>query len=226
MARKPTREEIDKARGFVRRRVDVQNHVEYEIERLLDEAAESIALIVSKYKARGMKLRFSGSSAMAREIDDVLRKLREDIDYYVFLYCSPEEATDEEAKDIVAFVKGEFYDSTYEQRESLYISNYRKALAAIGFDNMEMDEEEFISAIREETSNPEHRLLVLAAATIGYGWMKYLLDSESDGKTGFWVLPGSSNPCDYCIDMQSIFHPMEDPKPPYHPNCKCITVYV
>ena len=226
MARRPTTEEVDKAREYIRRRIDIQHHVELDIDQLLEEAAESIALVVSKYKARGMKLRFAGSSAMAREIDEILQKLKDDIDYYVFLYCSPEEASEEETTSINAYVKGEFFDSTYEQREALYLSNYRKILALIGFENMEMDEEEFISAIREEAGKIEHRIMLLAITTVGYGWMKYLLDTEGKGKSGFWVIPGSSHPCEFCVDMQSRFHPIDDPKPLYHPNCCCQIVYV
>lgn len=231
--RKPTQRELDEAREYIISRLECQNVAEYELSRELDEAAESIALIVLKYLARGMKLRFSGNSAMAREIEDIISSLRERILSIMEEKAMPDEDTLGVAADkassiaamAIAYAAGEFHGATFAERENLYLERLIGDISGIDFDSLDMDEEAMVSAIEESTSRTRDRLALLMMNTVAVGWMyARMLRAKSEGKTGFWLINGS-NPCGYCRDMEG-FHEMSDPVPPYHPRCVCIAVYV
>jgi len=234
MATKPSQADISRAKNYIRKRLEAQQYTEEGVERSFDKAAEEIAMIVAKYKNRGSVLRFTGSSAMAKEIQAVIDRLIRDIESYIWNNSTPEEATDEENDNIVAFLHEPYHDATFNERRDLYRKNYLKSLGDIEFDDMEIDAVEFEDAIKESSSKWVHRMLLLAATTVGLGWMKYYLEKESKrvvsgeetSAIGFWVYPGSSNPCSYCESMFGRLHPMDDPMPIYHPNCRCYIVFV
>lgn len=228
MPQAPTLLEIASAREYILRRIHNQNLLEEEMEAEFNEAAISIAQIILKYKNRGQRLRFTGSSRMAEEIEDVLRHLREQIDYHVNFYCIPEEATDdkESEEDIIGFIRGEDHGHTFAERENLYLSNYLMAIAGIDFSEL-YDEDVIEEAIREAASKPEGRMSLLALNTVALGYAFYQMEqAKAGGAIGFFVYPGSTNPCEYCQGKFYVFHSIEEEAPPYHPHCRCITVYV
>lgn len=63
----------------------------------------------------------------------------------------------------------------------------------------------------------------IADAWMHWGW----LDALSRGARGYFVVRGSSYPCDECDSHTGIFYPIadEDSKPQYHLNCCCMVVY-
>lgn len=231
--RKPTQRELDEARNYIVRRIECQNIAESQLARELDDAAESIALIVLKYLARGMKLRFSGNSAMAREIEDIISALRDKIRLIVDAYAAPGEedlgTTAEKASQISekasAYALGEFHGATFSEREELYEKKLISGISGIDFISLDMDEAAILSAITESSESTMGRMALLVANTVAVGWMyAQMLKAKDDGAEGFWLINGS-RPCDYCKGMAG-FHPMSDPMPPYHPRCVCTAVYV
>lgn len=69
------------------------------------------------------------------------------------------------------------------------------------------------------------RMLVFAVAD---SWMYWQYeDALARGAKGYYVVRGSSYPCDICDAHTGIFYPIgnEDSKPQYHLNCCCIVVY-
>lgn len=59
-------------------------------------------------------------------------------------------------------------------------------------------------------------------------WMYWKHESALEkGAKGYFVLRGSSYPCDVCDSHTGIFYPIgdEDSRPQYHLNCCCIVVY-
>lgn len=46
-----------------------------------------------------------------------------------------------------------------------------------------------------------------------------------NGATGFYVMRGSSYPCEECQAHVGWLHKMSDDTPPFHINCKCIAIY-
>lgn len=228
MPQAPTIIEIAKAREYILRRVSSQGLLERELDREFNEAAVRIAQIILKYKNLGLRLRFSGSSQMAREIEEVIDILKAQIDYFVDFYSIPDEATGDEddEKDIVSFIHGEDHGHTFAERELLYLSDYLMGIAGVDYSDL-YDQDIIEEAIREAVSKPEHRMSILAANTVAIGYAHYQSEqAKMMNAIGFFVYPGSSNPCDYCIGKFYVFHRIDEEAPPYHPHCRCITVYV
>ena len=232
-SRKPTQRELDEARDYIVRRLGQQDVAESELARAIDDAAESIALIVLKYLARGMMLRFSGNSAMAREIDDVMSALRGKIRSIMEEMAAPDEETlgiaAEKAAQIadkaIAYAAGTFHGATFGEREELYVNRLLDDMKAVDFTSLGMDEAAMVSAIIESAESTRERMALLMTNTVAVGWMyAQMLRAKDDGAAGFWLINGS-RPCDYCKGMAG-FHPMSDPMPPYHPRCVCTAVYV
>lgn len=226
MPKKPTQAEIQKAKEYVRDRLHAQGLTEAVAEHEFDVAAEEIAAIILKYKTRGMRLRFTGTSPMAKEIRAVLERLVGEIEAAVLMNAVPDEASDEVNDMIIEEIMGEDHGFTYKERETHYVAAFLKILAAINFSIADMDEESIIEAIRDEAGKIERRITTLATNTVAVGWSKYNEYSNSKDAIGFFVIQGSNNPCEFCRGMFNKFHPMTDPMPTYHPNCCCGIVFV
>lgn len=66
----------------------------------------------------------------------------------------------------------------------------------------------------------------MAKLTLQMAWMKEKsLEQEEDGAAGYYVLRGSSYPCETCDSMVG-FHKMDDIEgyPPYHGHCCCYVI--
>lgn len=226
MPRTPDIREIEEARAYILQRLTNQRLLEDELSAEFKEAAERIALIVMKYRQRGMRLRFTGAGAMPREIEAVIEWLRQQIDEHVNYYCIPEEAEEDEEDDIIAYIHGEDHGYTYEERETLYMSNFLMALNEMDFDEYD-DIETIVEAISEAVEQPEKRMNLLALNSVAIAFA-YLAEQHAlaRGTIGFITYPGSSNPCPFCTDRFYIFQPITNERPPYHPRCACLCVYV
>lgn len=226
MPRTPDIRQIEEARAYILQRIANQRLLEDELGREFDEAAERIALIVMKYRQRGMKLRFTGSGAMPREINEVIEWLRQQIDNHVDFYCIPEEAEEDEEDDILAFIRERDHGYTYEERETLYLSNFIMAIEDMDFDEYD-DIETIVEAIGEAVEKPEKRMNLLALNSVAIAFA-YLAEQHAiaRGTIGFVTYPGSANPCTFCMDRFYIFQPLTNERPPYHPRCACLCVYV
>ena len=226
MPRTPDIRQIEEARAYILQRISNQRMLEEELSEDFSEAAERIALIVMKYRQRGMTLRFTGSGAMPREIGEVIEWLRQRMDEHVDFYCIPEEAEEEEEDGILAFVRAKDHGLTYEERESLYLSNFIMALDEADFDELD-DIETIAETIAEAVEKPERRMNLLALNSVAIAFA-YLAEQHAlaRGTIGFYTYPGSGNPCTFCIDRFYIFQPITNERPPYHPRCACLCVYV
>lgn len=66
----------------------------------------------------------------------------------------------------------------------------------------------------------------LTEYAVAEGWMKHWeLQAKASGAIGFFVMRGSSYPCNICDDEVG-FHVEWDKLPPYHGHCKCFAVPV
>lgn len=71
-------------------------------------------------------------------------------------------------------------------------------------------------------------LQTMTAYAIGDAWMWWgHEDALSKGAKGYFVVRGSSYPCDICNEAAASFHPIEDTEHivPLHMNCVCCIVY-
>lgn len=70
---------------------------------------------------------------------------------------------------------------------------------------------------------------LITTHAIAEGWNEYLhLEAKDGGAVGYFVVRGSSYPCDECDEAASFFHPIDDLNylPCLHPHCVCCAVYV
>ena len=91
-ANTPTPEQIEAAKSYILQKISNQRLLEDILYNEFRKAAESIALIILKYRARGTRLKFTGNGKMAYEIQRVIDELEEKIDSYTDYYSIPEEA--------------------------------------------------------------------------------------------------------------------------------------
>ena len=76
------------------------------------------------------------------------------------------------------------------------------------------------------SNNGSTNVTNMAKLTLQMAWMKEKsLEQEDDGAAGYYVLRGSSYPCEKCDSMVG-FHKMDDIEgyPPYHGHCCCYVI--
>lgn len=76
------------------------------------------------------------------------------------------------------------------------------------------------------SNNGSTNVTNMAKLTLQMAWMKKKsLEQEEDGAAGYYVLRGSSYPCETCDSMVG-FHKMDDIEgyPPYHGHCCCYVI--
>jgi hypothetical protein len=81
---------------------------------------------------------------------------------------------------------------------------------------------------RGSSSSEANNIIRFAKTTVQMAWMRYHHRLyEEQGAAGYYVLRGSTFPCDLCDSMTG-FHPIEDTDgyPMYHAHCQCFTVPV
>lgn len=81
---------------------------------------------------------------------------------------------------------------------------------------------------RGSSNSESNNIIRFAKTTVQMAWMKYHHRLyEEQGAAGYYVLRGSTFPCDLCDSMTG-FHPIDDIDgyPMYHAHCQCFTVPV
>ena len=230
--RRPTTAEIDAAKEYLERRLREIGIVADAMHEYFVQAAIEIADIARKYlkgaSVTSRKVRALGNSRCASEIQEVIDRLielmRELCEDHI-----PEELNDDEDKKEAVFgflFDEEFHGNTFDERIEADRTMLLMALNSFDFSTIEdMDMMDASNAIIEASSKPLNRLETLAKNTVALAFAEAaFINASNGGKSGFWVINGS-DPCKFCAMMEG-FHPMTDEHPPYHVNCRCITVYV
>ena len=81
---------------------------------------------------------------------------------------------------------------------------------------------------RGSSNSESNNIIRFAKTTVQMAWMQYHRRLyEEQGAAGYYVLRGSTFPCDLCDSMVG-YHPIDDVDgyPMYHANCQCFTVPV
>lgn len=75
-------------------------------------------------------------------------------------------------------------------------------------------------------TSSRNMLNILSRNIVAAAWMYiYGQVAKSKGAIGFYSFRGSSYPCAHCDDMVG-YHPIEEYKGYWHPNCRCYFVFV
>ena len=244
-------EDISAVKAYIAERISAQHSMDYNLEIVMREAAVRIVEICYAYRRNPRTFRYEDLPPGARkDIDAVIEWLREIIDsYFQTLALAGHEERD---KVILPYIYRARDGMTFQERLSDYLDKYRTELLVLigagmtlGIGRKELADS-IGRNIKRPWNNPElaeevtpvsygkGRTNVMYAAIgaltrhgIAEGWQKNWDDATKErGCLGWYVMRGSTYPCDLCDDNCG-FHSVEDGTGlPVHLSCCCIAVPV
>ena len=254
------KKDIEEAQKFLRLRIEAEISAERNIEEYMIEAARKIVAISKKYDIPPRLFRFSANDNLRREVEKVIKELKEKIADATETLAVYDREEDRDA--ILLWLGAERYGKTFRERLSIYADRYKMeieaAIAAGIF--LGKAEDAILTTIRRSLNapynNPDIRasfgqgltatriktrgisygtghsnaarnlITTLSRNEIASAWMWwYGEQAVKNGATGFYSFRGSSYPCGLCDSMVG-WHPIEDYKYHWHPNCRCYFVFV
>ena len=247
--RQPTDKDIEAAKAYLRQRLEAERSMQNNLEYIMREAAKRIVNICFTANVNPQNFRYEDLPQRSKiEIDEVIQWSKETIDDYFQTLA----VADHEGKRniILPFVLGENHGATFDERLTDYCDKYKDELMLLigaglflGVTKMTLAKSigenlkhpyanqlltdgigESISYGRGHTNSMFTALSDLTQFGIAQGWMKnQYIDNREDGCIGWYVMRGSSCPCDHCDSMVG-FHADESELPPYHLSCRCFAV--
>ena len=124
----PTDEKIEEAKDFLRKRIDAELSAKSHIEEYMVDAARKIVKISNRYNISPRLFRFSANDNLRKEVDAVIRELKEQIIYATETLAVYDREEDKD--DIIAFLNTERYGKTFKERVSEYANRYKFELEA------------------------------------------------------------------------------------------------
>lgn len=237
----PSKADIEKAKAYLRQRLDAELRMEHYLDSVLVKAAREIVELAYKRSIPPTLFSFNYDPFMAAEIDRVIKKLTAQIEEYDFLMATSTPKSDKDK--LLPYINREIDGITYSERLSNYTSRFKLELQdyiaaglALGL-SKQAAAREIVRTYKKPywgtiISDREHRgtssytrLLLLVRYTIADAWMHADMEQAlRSGAIGFYSYRGSSYPCAECDDHAGRFHTFAEPYPPYHVNCKCYAV--
>ena len=249
---KYTKQELEDAKDFLRRRIENELSMKRDVEDLLDEYAERLLNLL---------FRDAPDEDINALIDELCSQLLED--------CKLLAVDEHDREDkILLYMLGERNGDTLEGRISKRCRTFFNEIYAmfVAGKLLGRNELEVLNTIREHLKNPWKNALIeeakdailhgivsgdvedleephfgrgveivslvalqtITTYAIADAWMWWgYEDALARGAKGYYVQRGSSYPCDECQSHVGIFYPMsdEDNRPQYHRNCCCYVIY-
>lgn len=248
-----TPEELEAAKDFLRKRLESEQSMSADVERLL-------------YTYAGYLL----SALFSNESDEDLELLIQDLIEQLLADCELLAVDDREDKRdaILLYMLGERNGDTLEGRVNKRCHTLFNEVFAVYTAGklLGWDENSLLSSIKANFEHPwQNEVLVAVREKINRGeidadiedfeeahygkgveisslgalqtmlgyaiadawtWWQYE-DAKENGAKGYFVVRGSSYPCDICQSAADSFHPIDDTEHivPLHKNCKCYIVY-
>lgn len=248
-----TQEELEEAKEFLRRRLDSERSMRRDVERLLEVyAAILLDLYLQNIGNDDISVLIDGLIAALLEdchtlgVDERTDK-RNDILAYMDSELGGDTLegrinkrchtfADEVAvvatagillhktrNDILASIVGNFkhpYDNELLKDVRTEIEEGR-----VSYDYHYFDSPHYGSGTEISSMGALQTITSFAVADAWMDWQYH--DAVDRGAKGYYVLRGSSYPCEECNSHTGIFYPIDDSdsKPQYHLNCCCIVVY-
>lgn len=120
-----TNRDIEEAKAYLRSRVDAENSMTYNLERLMKEAARRMVNIAYRYKIPPSQFRFSANSYLQLEINDVVRWLKDRIEETTLRLAVAYEKKPEDGDRIIAYVSARSHGKTFRQRTDVYCNRFK-----------------------------------------------------------------------------------------------------
>lgn len=247
--KQPSESDIEAAKAYLRQRLAAEQSMCSNLERVMKDAAERIVAICYAANVNPQNLRYEILSlATQLDIDAVIVRMRQLIDDY-FQTLAIAEHTDTES-EVLPLILGENHGLTFEERLSDYCEKYKNELLLLIGAGLFLGvaEPALTRSLKENIRRPYANQLLAEgiAAPITYGkgrtnsmytaisdlmrfgiaqaWMaSRYINNRKDGCAGWFVMRGSSYPCELC-DSYVGFHADESELPPYHGHCACFAV--
>lgn len=246
-----TEKQLREASQFVLERVRAEVSMETHIYPLLIDAAKKIIALGYKYGLTPGKFRFSSDRQLKAEVDRIISELISEIEEMMWELALYEE---EDEEGLMAFLMKKYKGATLEERFSQYADDFRAEMQMLIGAGLfaDMTEKELYAVVEKDykhiaslkfvlaaivagyatgishkngvTTSSFYALNVLARNTIARGWMQRWKEMHPNA-TMFYSARGSSYPCAQCDDMVG-WHPIEEYEGLWHPNCKCIFIFV
>ena len=125
----PTNKDIEQAKTYIRRRLEAEGSMSFNLEKYMKEAARRIADIAWRYRVPPSLFRFSADRNLEAEVDEVIRWLKAKIEEAAFILATA--YGDEEDKDIIAHICAENHGKTFVQRADIYCRRFKYELEGV-----------------------------------------------------------------------------------------------
>lgn len=246
-----TEEELEQAKEFLRLRLANERSMSSDVERLLVMyAGYLLTALFGKATENDIELLLSDLVSQLLADVELLACDEHDRKDMILLYMNGERHGDTLAGRVRKRV-----DTFYNEVYAVYLAgvamrlNYQTLLSSIKANLRDPWKNEVLVAAREKQKRGEiagdfdfkephygkgeiisslaalDRMLVYA---IGDAWMYWgFEDARSRGAVGYYIVRGSSYPCEVCDAQTGTFFYLTDDShvPPFHLNCCCLVVY-
>lgn len=248
----PSEKDVEAAKEYIRRRLDAERSMVYNLEKAMKRAAEKIVEICYSANVNPQTFKYADLPLRVQwDIDEVIQQLQEEVgDYYETLAIADHE---EDRDYLMPIIYGEDRGLTFEERLEDYCNKYKNELMLLIGAGLFLGVAKKLLAksIGENLKHPYANQLLaegidapltygrgrtnsmftaignLTRFGIAKGWMKSWERSTSkNGCFGWIVRRGSSWPCDICNDNCG-FHSIEEGTGlPMHGHCCCVAIPV
>lgn len=239
--KKPTAQEIDNAKEYIRRRLAAENSMEHYLDRKLLLAAKALVSLAVKHNIPPTLFSFNYDPLIALEANRIINTLTDEIEEYDFIMATQTDKADKDT--LLPYINREINGISYRQRLETYTFGFKLEIQDIIKVGLlaNMTQKALVQTVTalykrpytsKLTSHLEHRgqatyarLLTLTRHTIADTWMFADMESaRKGGALGFIPFRGSNYPCEVCSDHAGRFHDFSEPYPPFHPHCVCFAV--
>lgn len=126
--RNPLSSEIEEAKTYIRSRMRVEESMRNNLEALMEKATKEMVAIAYRYKVDVAHFRFSINHKMQKEINDVISRLKQDLEYYTIRYSKEAIGGDKELLE--AYLRSELYGKTFFERNNIYCNRFKYEIEA------------------------------------------------------------------------------------------------
>ena len=215
-----TDDELEAAKDFLRRRIDSELSMKRDVEDLLGEYAEALLLLLFRDALLAYLLGERGGDTLEGRIDKRCHTFFNEV---AAVFLAGRLLGGYSVSDLAAAVR----ENMKHPWDNPVLVEVRERIASgdIAGSLDDFAEPHFGSGVEISSMGALQTLTAFAVAD-AWMWFGYE-DARARGAKGYYVVRGSSYPCDECDSHTGIFYPIgdDDDRQQYHLNCRCMVVY-
>lgn len=163
---KPTHKQIEEAKEYLRKRLSAENRFSSILLDKIISAAKQIIEISYRYGIPASQFRFSSNSKLKKEVDEIIRKLKDDLIQNIDTYSVPEKENEEK---ILIYIHRNTHGKTFNERLATYADRYKyeiESLIAAGL-LLNITKDKLLSSIKGNLRNPYSNAYFIKASQKG-----------------------------------------------------------